>query len=172
MACALTQDISLGCRDSVGGIETVYITELANKATLTTTAGTIGTFTLSTGKQFWIYELVRGTANWGEDVVNSEENGTYFYQQKLAIKLHKRSATLNEEIKLIAQNRLMIIVKQKNGEYYLIGEEGATLDTSTFESGTAMGDFNGYTLNFKCDSTVPAAKVNSNLISTLTAPAA
>ena len=41
MACALTSGRALDCRDSVGGIKRLLITELANKATLTTTSGAI-----------------------------------------------------------------------------------------------------------------------------------
>ena len=35
MACALTQGYTLDCADSVGGIKKIYVTELANKSTLT-----------------------------------------------------------------------------------------------------------------------------------------
>jgi hypothetical protein len=40
MPCVLISGRTLDCRDSVGGIKRLLITELANKATLTTTSGT------------------------------------------------------------------------------------------------------------------------------------
>lgn len=149
MACVLTSDQSLGCRDAVGGVKTVYITELANKDAITASAGNITALTLATGKQFWIYELEKETAECVEKPTPSVENGTLFWETELKIMLHKRSAALSSEIALLAQNRLMIIVLDRNGNYWLMGEtNGADLAPSESTFGKAMGDANGYALTF------------------------
>ncbi|MDL5049559.1 hypothetical protein QQ054_26430 [Oscillatoria amoena NRMC-F 0135] len=51
MACALTTGFTLDCRQSNGGIEAVYFTEIANKATLTAASGVITAFTLAATKK-------------------------------------------------------------------------------------------------------------------------
>lgn len=172
MACVLTSSRTLACRDSVGGIKTIYITELDNKATLTATAGDITAFTLDTGKQFWQYDLIKETAEYEEKITPSSENGTIFYETELKLMLHKNSVTTRNELKLIAQNRLMIIILDRNGSYWLMGESnGADLVPSSSKSGKAMGDFNGYELVFSAKEAEPMQTVSSGLIPTLIAPA-
>ena len=172
MACNLTSGYSLDCADSVGGIKKIYVTELANKNTLTAASGVITAFTLSTGKQFWTYELQKETSNLVENITRNEANGTTFYEQVLQFTIRKMAASLRNEIKLLAQNRVMIIVLDRNGKYWLLGENnGAEMTNSTAATGTAMGDFNGYTLNFRGTEEAPAQEVSSGLIATLTSPA-
>jgi hypothetical protein len=172
MACVLTTDVALACRDSVGGIKRIYVTELENKATLTASAGNITAFTLSTGKQFWIYDFDKETAECVEKIQTSVENGTVFYETELKIMLHKRSATLRNELSLLAQNRIMIIILDNNGVYWLMGENnGADLAPSESTFGKAMGDANGYALTFIAKEGSAMQTVSSGLISTLTAAA-
>ena len=173
MACVLTSGHTLGCRDAVGGIKAVYLTELANKDTITATAGNISAFVLADGKQFWLYELEKETAECVEKIQTSVENGTVFYETELKIMLHKRSVALRNELMLVAQNRLMIMVLDRNGNYWLMGENnGADLSPSESPFGKAMGDASGYSLTFLAKETAPMQTVAANLIATLTAPAA
>lgn len=172
MACALTSGRALDCRDSVGGIKRLLITELANKATLTTTSGAISAFTLSTGKQFWSYEQVRETSNFSEAIQASVENGTLAYETTLTAIFNKGETSTRNQIRLLAQNRLMIIAEDRNGKYWLLGEtNGAELTAGSYASGTAMGDRNGYELTFVAKEAEPMKEVASGLIATLLAPA-
>lgn len=58
MACALTQDLTLDCRDSVGGLKEVYVIELGNVSTMTVTSGVVTALTKATGKKFRKYSLI------------------------------------------------------------------------------------------------------------------
>lgn len=169
MACVLTSSRTLACKDAVGGIKTVFFTELENKATLTSaTPGLISAFTLATGKRFWQYDLVKETGEYEEKIVTSSENGTVFFETDLKIMLHKTSVAMRNELKLIAQNRLMIIILDRNGVYWLMGEgNGAELVPSSAKSGKAMGDFNGYELAFSAKETEQMQSVTSGLIASL-----
>ena len=172
MACALTSGRALDCRDSVGGIKRLLITELANKATLTTTSGAISAFTLATGKQFWSYEQVRETSNFSEAILASVENGTLAYETTLTAIFNKGETSTRNQIRLLAQNRLMIIAEDRNGKYWLLGDtHGAELTAGSYASGTAMGDRNGYELTFVAKEAEPMKEVASGLIATLLAPA-
>lgn len=172
MACALTANIALACKDAVGGIKKIYVTELANKATITASAGAISAFTLTTGKQFWVYDFEKETGEWTEKIQTSVENSTTFYEHELKVRLSKKDVTKRNELHLLAQNRVMIIVLDRNGTYWLLGEaNGCDLMPSTSVTGKAMADFNGYDLIFSGKEEAAAQTVASGLIAALTAPA-
>jgi hypothetical protein len=72
----------------------------------------------------------------------------------------------------MAQNRLMVIVLDRNGIYWLLGESnGLDLVTGNFSSGTAMADRNGYELSFVGKEPNQAQSVTSGLMATLLVPA-
>lgn len=170
MACALTTGFALDCRQSNGGIEAVYFTEIANKATLTASSGVITAFTLSASKKFFKYELRKKTGQLEQNIQVNNENGTVFYEQVLTIKLDKLEASKRNEILLLAKNNLMIIIKDNNGKYWLAGEtRGALLSAGKGTTGTAFGDMSGFELTFTGEEPELAKEVDSTLITTLTA---
>jgi hypothetical protein len=173
MTCVLTTGRSLGCRDSVGGIKAIYVTELANKATLTSaTEGLISAFTLSTGKQFWTIALNKEVGEFEEKIIPSVENGTRFYETDLKLSLQKGDVATRNLLKLLVQNQCMIIILDRNGNYWLMGEtNGADLDPSSFKSGKAMGDMNGYEVAFNAKEENPMQQVTASLMAVLLAPA-
>lgn len=150
MACALTSSYTLDCRDNVGGIKKVYFTELANVTSFTSASGVITAITMVSTKVFRVYELEKETGEFSDNPTTSQENGTLYYEQDLTVPIRKLSATLSSEIKLLAQNRLVAIVLDRNGKYFVLGKNnGMELEPSTGKSGKAMGDYNGYNLVFK-----------------------
>lgn len=172
MACALTTGFTLDCRNSNGGIEAVYFTEIENKATLSASASVIDTFTLDTGKQFFKYELRKKTSIFEQNIQVNNENGTVFYEQTLSVKLDKLETTKRNEILLLAQNNLMVIIKDNNGKYWLMGEtRGALLNGGKGSTGTAYGDMSGFELTFMGEEAELSKEVDSSLLATLTAPA-
>lgn len=171
MSCILTSGYTLDCRDNVGGIETIYITELANKNSITAASGVITNFSLNSGKQFWVYDIQKETASITENIPDGIANGTLYYEQTLVMTLRKLQATLRNEIYLLAQNNLMIMVKLRTGKYFLLGENnGMELQTLASTSGTAMGDASGYTLTFIGKETLGMQEVTAGLIPGLIIP--
>ena len=168
MACALTSSYTLDCRDNVGGIKTVYMTELANISSITSASGVITAISMVATKVFRTYQLEKETGEYNEAITTNDVNGTLYYDQNVTLPIRKLSATLSSEIKLIAQNRLAMIVLDRNGKYFLVGEtNGAELQTSTASAGKAMGDYNGYTLIFKGKEESFAKEVSSGIIAGL-----
>ena len=151
MACVLTTAFALDCKDSVGGIKAVYLVESSAKGTITkSTSGTVTAWTLSGGKNFFKYELRKATSQFTTTVQANQANGTTFYETDLTIQLNKLEVYKRNEIKLLAQNTLLIIALDRNGTYWLLGEgNGCDLTTGAGATGTAMGDFNGWNLTFK-----------------------
>lgn len=179
MACILTSDFALPCRRSKGGVQKVYITELANTDTLTVASGVATTFTLSTGKEFFEYNLTMGgssaTATWGGD----RAAGSSFYTHQVQIQLPQFETAIRNEIMLLGQNTLQMIVKDENGKYFLYGgysdsaanARGLQLSEGTGQTGTASADLNGFNLTFTGDEIELPIEIPSTLIAALIAPA-
>lgn len=172
MACNLTQNLSIDCKDSVGGLKEVLFIEFENVLTITAPSGVVTAMTLVTGKQFRRYIMPKETAFFTEAPTVSVQNGTIFYQQELTIVINKSQANTRNELQVLAQNRLIALCLDLNGKYWLLGWEQA-IDVTGGEggSGTAHGDRNGYTRSFTGMERVMAPEVLASLIPALIVPA-
>lgn len=171
MACALTQGYVLDCRDSVGGVKSAYIIELDNISTIATASGVVTGITKVTGKRFWKYNLEHNTANAKNDYTGSRENGTLFHTQTISLILNKMQAAVRNEIKLMAQNKLAVVIVDKNGNGWLYGKEnGLMLNAGGSDSGTAMGDRSGYTLTLNGEEKEECDNVSAACLLTLETP--
>jgi len=169
MACALTTGYKLGCRDNVGGITEVRLIAF-NSVTGTVVfnaSGTVtGTFPAS---GFFKYEVPKGAGQFTETVNASTENGTIFYQQELTFPINRMTQDVRNELRLLGLNRLMAIVTDRNGKYWLLGQaNGLDITAGTAQTGTAMGDRNGYEMTFTGMEETPCREVSSSIIPALT----
>lgn len=169
MACALTQSVGLDCRSSVGGIKKVYVTEIANATTITAASGVVTAITMATGKRFWDYSVDLDIPNeWTENGTGSRENGTLFYEQSVTLILNGMSASKRNELHLLAKNRLLVIIQDRNDVYWLAGESnGLMVTTNNAGSGAMMDARNGYTLTLAGKEAEPANTVDSTIIAAL-----
>lgn len=166
--CALTQDYSFGCDVGTGGTKEAYFIELENVTSVTESSGTLTTITKATGKIFRKYQLVPETANFEESVVGNRANGTLYYDQKGTIIINKQNVAVRNELKLLAMNNLVVVIKDNNDTYRLYGRQyGLKLETGAVSTGTAWGDRNGYTLTFAGKEPEPAPFVDEAVIATL-----
>lgn len=168
MPCALTQGFILDCKESVGGIKSVRFVEFDNVASIAYAAG-VATLTMVASKKFWKYAQVRETSSFTETITANVQNGTIFYQQEVTVIINKLAAATRNEILLLAKNRLMAIVEDMNGSYWLLGaKNGLDITGGNSATGTASGDRNGYTLTFQAMEADPMWSVSSGAISAIT----
>ena len=168
MACALTQGFVLDCKESLGGVKSVRFVEFDNVASIAYAAG-VATLTMAAGKKFWKYAQVRETSSFTETITANVQNGTIFYQQEVVVVLNKLAAATRNEILLLAKNRLMAIVEDMNGAYWLIGaKNGLDITSGNSATGTASGDRNGYSLTFQAMEADPMWSVASGTIAAIT----
>jgi hypothetical protein len=171
MACTIINGREIDCRDSIGGIAEVYITEWANvpQANITATSGTITAMSCSSGKKFFTFQLEKENASFTETENSSVENGTLFYESNLNFTIKKMSAANRNALNILAKNRLMVIVKDNNGLIYLMGQvNGADkIGENNATSGKAFGDMNGYALNFTAKEPNPVNTLSQAILSTL-----
>lgn len=152
MACDLTAGRLLDCKDAVGGIRSVLFLEVADY-TPTYTGNILTSVAAATAYR---YELPKGTGSLSEAITVSTEAGSIFYEDTLTVKLHKLSAADRDEIKLLAQNRLVCFVLDNNNNQWAIGEvNGADLTAGTASTGAAYGDMSGYEMTFTSQEAEP-----------------
>lgn len=149
MACTITSGYSLGCRDSIGGIQRVYIGEYNDGLTYAYgTDNIIGTFS-GTTSSFYEFEQENETANFTQAGQFSNTNGTSFYDQTVEITLQKMDAALRSKILLLGQGKWRIIVLDQRGNYWLIGKQNPVRVTASAPGvGKAYGDLNGSVITF------------------------
>ena len=155
MACSTTlSGLTLDCRESVGGIEALYILPANDGITFTATDGSVSLggilvdgseLALVSMKQ---YDLTRETGDIAEAGTYSNENGTIFYTQTLNAVFNKLSGATLDELYQVARNvKLCVIALDNNGKYWLIGNsQGAFASGHAAQTGTAFGNRNGVTL--------------------------
>ena len=177
MACSLTSGYSIECRDSVGGVEVIYLIEnsalydASGVSRVTETSGTVTAITKNTGKKFYKFEVPRGTSNAANGITSSIENGTFFYTHKVMFPINDRSATTRNIVTTLAKNRLTFVTKEGDGSYRMYGKEfGLQIESSEAGSGTALADRNGYMLTFSSQERQDFLIVPANIAATLETP--
>jgi len=164
MSCDITAGRLEPCKDSVGGIIAIYISNY--------TSGLLGTATFSTNDEitafasaltFYKYDL-KGANSFEQTNENSRDNGTSFWTQTGTIVLKKQDLATRKELKLLSYGRPQIIVQDYNGNYFLAGIENGCECAVNTATGATMGDLNGYNITFTGTEKAPAFFVDSAII--------
>jgi len=164
MACALTQGYTLDCKDSIGGLTSVYFAPWEDLATVTQASGVVTAITMDATKRFYLYELVKESSNFAEAVNTNVQNGTIFYTQTLEIILNKLQVNTRNEILLLGKNRLAVIAVDNQGDKWFLGlAYGLDLTGGGSATGTAFGDRSGYTLTLTGNEKELAPKVTATI---------
>lgn len=171
----LTSGICRGCKDNAGGIKKVYIADEAlvdwtkfEQAPAPTddtdpVEKTITNIELVTGASWYVFQVNKYSSSWTE-TINVADTGNVSYQQVVSLVFSKNSQDKRNVISEIAKGDLVMIIEDNNGKKWLIGSEdnGVALSGGTSTSGTAMGDMNGWSPEFTCNSVSPANEIAAN----------
>jgi hypothetical protein len=176
MACNLTTNLTNDCKNSAGGISTIYVAPITAKGTLQFSSGSVtntGSF-LSTGNQFYKYDLRKQSSEAKENITVNEANGTVFFAPEVDIVLTKTEVLKRNEIENLARQSVMVIYKDhtfSTGSYWLMGSDAGMEISGDQQTGKAYGDMNGYALKFTGQEMYPQLSVPASLIAALTTPA-
>ena len=168
MSCSivLTQGFALDCKDSVGGIKSIHLISWASTG-FTVASGEVTATTIASGNVY-DYELPKGVGSMTTTTNISADNGTVFNQTDVVGRLRKLSTAKRNELKLLAQSRVFCIVLDNNGNYYLVGREyGCDVTAKTSETGTAMGDLNGYNFTLSAIEAEEPFKLQAGVVTAL-----
>jgi len=173
MSCTLNKGREVPCKDSVGGIEAVYLFDYGDLSAAVQSSvdgeedSIIGFAGGTTGYKY----AVKGNSSLEQTVNASRENGTVFYDQVLNLTLTGLTQKDHKEVRLIASGRPQVLIKDYNGNYFVTGlEHGMDVNGGTIVTGAAMGDLSGYTLTLQGMEKKPAnfVVVTSEVSTTLT----
>ena len=156
MACNLTKGRNITCRDGIGGIKAIYLVQHDELTSFVTASGELTDLDLGSGDDIYKYLLKRGTGSITETVNASSENGTVFYTHSANVILHDLTKEDQNEIKLLAQQRLVIFAElnqlSSGGKNKIIAmglDNGMELSAGTNQSGASLADLSGYTWTFE-----------------------
>lgn len=170
MSCIVDSGLSRGCRDNAGGMYTFYVASYPSGTTVSTdylakdSEGIVTGFTGTSTSVAGFYEFTpnKNSASFTENYEVSLENGTHGYNQELVGNFSKMEQSKQNLIDNLAAGTAIIIVKDKNGRFWLMGEsDGAIISGGNSGTGTALSDLNGYNLQFGAAEGSPAPEVEA-----------
>lgn len=151
MACDISKGrTSLPCKDDVGGIKAIYVTnygEYAFNGSSTSAGHIIATLPASiTASNTFKFELKNSGNTFTQDITSSRDAGTTLFTQTLNFVLPKLSSELEFQMKMLAYGRPQIFVEANNGTIILMGEKHGCEVTGKSEVLGTLDAMNGYTM--------------------------
>lgn len=172
MSCAITSGYTLDCKDAVAGIKNIYISSLSNVSSIAQNAsGMVTAITMVGSNKYYKFELnTKGANSVSEAIQADPANGTVAYASTISVQFGKVTQANSQLLQNVIKNRCSLIVEMKNGNYLLFGKEfGVEVSGGSLASGTAMNDFQGYTLEFTGMEKTFAPEVSASIISGIVA---
>lgn len=170
MSCSnLTGGFTIGCNDSQGGIEKIFIAN-GPVQSFTETAGVVSAITVGGSAlvpaDWFVFETPKNTSSLTETVTASQENGTVTYDQAITMVFNRMEAEKRNQLLLMAEATSMVVVAlDNNGIYWSIGiERGAYLTSSSNTSGVAFADRNGMEIVISGMEKQPMFTVDSSIV--------
>lgn len=164
MSCILTSGRNEPCKDSIGGLDSVYFVNYTSGSLATSSQANSDALieSLPTGLTVYQYSL-KGNSSYTETVNSSRDNGTTFFSQELVLNLKKLTNEMTTQLKLMAYGRPQIFVHTSAGDTLLVGQrEGADVTGGTISTGAALGDLYGYSVTFTGLEPFPAPFVSGS----------
>jgi len=149
--CELTIGFDLECKDAIGGIKQIVLTEWNSTVEFIFTGATevVEEIVGVADNELFTYQLPTQTGSFEETINFNRDAGTIFYTQTVNVMLNKLSAPKRLELQGVATTRVIVFVNDTNDNWWAVGYEfGADLSTATAGTGTVLGDMNGFTLAF------------------------
>ena len=169
MSCDISHGRLEQCKDSISGIQAIYVLNYGMydpymDVTYDTTAGyedqitAIALTPIAPATTAYIYKFeLKGANMFDTTITSSRDNGTTFFEQVLTVQLKRQDAVTHKQIKLLSYGRPNIIVQTNANQFFIAGlVRGMDVTAGTINSGTQLGDFNGYSLTFTGQEPVPA----------------
>lgn len=186
MACLISHGRTEQCKDSISGIQAIYLVNFGDFDPDPSTVGGDVTYDTTVGYEDQItaiggtinnlykYEL-KGNNGFNTTVNTSRENGTTFFTQTITCELKRQDPVFHKQFKILAYGRPHVIVRTNGNQFFLAGlYRGCDATAGSIESGVAYGDFNGYKITFEGMEEKPAnfldAASESDLLTLLGSP--
>tara|TARA_R100000654_G_scaffold68275_1_gene97136 strand:+ start:436 stop:996 length:561 start_codon:yes stop_codon:yes gene_type:complete len=166
MSCDIIGGRTEQCKDAVSGLHAIYMINYGDlDVPSVVTYGTgdnTDQITAITGGTTSLYKFeLKGNNSFEQAINSSRENGTTFFEQTLSVQLKRQDVKSTKNVKLISYGRPRIIIHARGDQWFLMGlDQGCDVSAGTISSGSALGDFNGYSLTFTGMEELPANFIN------------
>lgn len=170
MSCDISHGRLEQCKDSISGIQAIYVLNYGLydpyiDVTYDATAGyedQITAIALPLASNIYKFEL-KGANTFDTTITSSRDNGTTFFEQVLTVQLKRQDAVTHKQVKLLSYGRPNIIVQTNANQFFIAGlVRGMDVTAGSINSGTNLGDYNGYQLTFTGQEPVPANFLDCN----------
>jgi len=168
MPCFITHGRTEQCKDSISGIQALYLVNFGDFDPDPSTLGGDITYDATVGfedqitaiggtiNSLYKYEL-KGNNGFNTTVNTSRDNGTTFFTQTITCELKRQDPVFHKQFKILAYGRPHVIVRTNGNQFFLAGlYRGCDATSGSIESGVAYGDFNGYKITFEAMEEKPA----------------
>jgi hypothetical protein len=168
MSCDIIGGRTEQCKDAVSGLHAIYLinygdVDFPTLSQYGTVDNTDQITQVDTTTTFSIFKFeLKGNNSFEQTINSSRENGTTFFEQTLTVQLKRQDVKSTKNIKLISYGRPRIIVHARGDQFFLMGlDQGCDVSAGNISSGSALGDFNGYSLTFTAMEELPANFINA-----------
>ena len=146
--CGFELGFALQCKDGIGGIRKLYLGLWSDFGpSVVIDAGNDGVCTSIGTRPIYEFVLPKHTGSFEEVGTYDINNGTGYYVQTINATFHKLSQERAFLLQEMAKSRLLAVVEDNNGNFFVCGIIDAVEVTAmTSATGTAKGDLNGFTL--------------------------
>ena len=158
MACSLTlAGRGIACKDALGGIKRIYIGEWTDGIWQDIASGEVAGLSGTNTLTVYTYDMTKGSGSLTQTVTSDIAAGTIFYDQTLSVTFAKLAAADITELSNVSKGRMAVLVEDNNGNWFVMGHKhGVEVSGGSVQTGTAVGDQNGFTLEFNAQEIAPA----------------
>ena len=140
--------IAKSCDASKGGVVDIYVATFDSISGISYESGNtevVSAITMNSGKTFYHFNIRKGTASFTSTLNVDAANGVNFVSTELTMQFTRMEAAKRTEMKALALNELVVIAKDANGNYWLLGEQNPVLaNGGASQTGAATSDGNFY----------------------------
>lgn len=130
-------------------------------------SGTIDSIGVETEK-FKAFHFARNTGSMTSTYTIDPATGVRYVTTDLVLQFNRMETTKRVEMVALAQNELVLIVKDANGKYWLLGKDEPVMATAgEGVTGTARSDRNGYSITLQDTSLEMPYEVDPAIIAEL-----
>lgn len=155
MACTnyTISGIAKGCKDSLGGIVKVWISnDYDDVLAGVTVSENVLDLNPSTITKFKVFNFFKNTGSITSNLQVSDSAGSS-WQTDLVLVFMKQETSKRLQIMGLVMGQTCIVVKDANGKYWFLGKDNAVeASAGVAQSGTAATDLNGYNITLSDNS--------------------
>lgn len=151
MACNTITLANIGkeCRNATGGLKDIWIIEHSDVTGVTVddTTEKVTDINLTASKTFKHWQFNAETGSMTSTGNINTQNGTYYVQTDLALQFQKMESVKRLQLTAATAGETAIVVRDQNNVLFYLGYDNPVMASAIGgNSGTAMGDLNGYTI--------------------------